>query len=590
MASGATALPPSRHPPSAARDPPSATGPHPHPAPSTSARPGEHAAAPRLVEPDFSSSDWYFSREHIEQQSPSRKDGIGLSREIYLRKSYCAFLQDLGMRLGVPQITIATSIVFCHRFFLRQSHLKNDRFMIATICMFLAGKVEETPKSLKDVIRISYESRHKKDPAQLAQFQQRYEAEKELLLVGERLVLNTLGFDLNINHPYKPLVTAIKMYGVAQQALAQVAWNFVNDGLRTSLCLQFKPHHISAGAIFLAAKFLKVKLPSTSGRPWFEEFQVTPRQLEDVSNQMLELYEQNKSAPNSRQSDEQAASVGTATSIGRRHQASGSTAVPRNQPAETRSSKKDESTVEDDRMSLDSTADAMAATPRLSPSGSTRLQNGSVEGQDHLGPGGLQDGLATLGQAQPATLENEWRAKRLRLKQEKEARGERKGGNQQVVASKEELQLELERELESAMSPSATTTRAPAEKRAAIENGMHDNFGGGARAGSPPASNGVRKRARSPELCQDPSLADNAFRQPAAAPLTLRGATAQAKHDTRSQDIALHNNKKLDWDESDTGRQKHRPCEQDRERSWGREVAQDEGRGHEDGIKIRQDH
>ena len=32
--------------------------------------------------------------------------------------------------------------------------------------------------------------------------------------------------------------------------------------LRTSLCLQFKPHHIAAGAIFLAAKFLKVKLPS----------------------------------------------------------------------------------------------------------------------------------------------------------------------------------------------------------------------------------------------------------------------------------------------------------------------------------------
>jgi hypothetical protein len=44
--------------------------------------------------------------------------------------------------------------------------------------------------------------------------------------------------------------------------------------------LQFKPHHIAAGAIFLAAKFLKVKLPSEGEKVWWQEFDVTPRQLE----------------------------------------------------------------------------------------------------------------------------------------------------------------------------------------------------------------------------------------------------------------------------------------------------------------------
>ncbi|KAL2923811.1 Cyclin-T1-5 [Bienertia sinuspersici] len=154
-----------------------------------------------------------------------------------------------------PQVTIATAIIFCHRFYLRQSHAKNDR---------------------RDV----------------------YEQQKELILLGERVVLATLGFDLNVQHPYKPLVEAIKKFKVAQNALAQVAWNFVNDGLRTSLCLQFKPHHIAAGAIFLAAKFLKVKLPSDGEKVWWQEFDVTPRQLEEVSNQMLELYEQNRAPQN----------------------------------------------------------------------------------------------------------------------------------------------------------------------------------------------------------------------------------------------------------------------------------------------------
>ena len=53
--------------------------------------------------------------------------------------------------------------------------------------------------------------------------------------------------------------------------------------LRTSLCLQFKPHHIAAGAIFLAAKFLKVKLPADGEKVWWQEFDVTPRQLEGWS-------------------------------------------------------------------------------------------------------------------------------------------------------------------------------------------------------------------------------------------------------------------------------------------------------------------
>ncbi|CAL9187554.1 unnamed protein product [Musa hybrid cultivar] len=253
----------------------------------------------RHEEDKLPGATWYLSRRDIEENSPSRRDGIDLKKETYLRKSYCTFLQDLGMRLKVPQVTIATAIVFCHRFFLRQSHAKNDRRTIATVCMFLAGKVEETPRPLKDVILVSYEIMHKKDPAAVQRIKQRevYEQQKELILLGERLVLATLGFDLNVQHPYKPLVEAIKKFKIAQNALAQVAWNFVNDGLRTSLCLQFKPHHIAAGAIFLAAKFLKVKLPSDGEKVWWQEFDVTPRQLEEISNQMLELYEQNRPAP-----------------------------------------------------------------------------------------------------------------------------------------------------------------------------------------------------------------------------------------------------------------------------------------------------
>lgn len=57
-------------------------------------------------------------------------------------------------------------------------------------------------------------------------------------------------------------------------------WCFVYFRLRSTLCLQYKPHYIAAGSLFLAAKFHNVKLPSGRGYAWWNEFDVNPRQLE----------------------------------------------------------------------------------------------------------------------------------------------------------------------------------------------------------------------------------------------------------------------------------------------------------------------
>lgn len=73
-----------------------------------------------------------------------------------------------------------------------------------------------------------------------------YEKQREVVLVGEGLVLATLGFDLNVTHPYKIVADTIKGYkeqkmdleglegakplSLNPDVLAQVAWNFLNDG------------------------------------------------------------------------------------------------------------------------------------------------------------------------------------------------------------------------------------------------------------------------------------------------------------------------------------------------------------------------
>ncbi|KAM0019096.1 putative cyclin domain-containing protein [Helianthus debilis subsp. tardiflorus] len=238
---------------------------------------------------------WYFSNKEIELHSPSRSDGIDYKHEEHLRKMYCSFLQELGIELKVPQLTIATAMMFCHRFFMRQSHAKNDWQTIASVCMFLACKSEETPRCLNEFVVVAYKLIYKWDPSASRRIREIYDKQKQLILIGERLLLHVLAFDMNIEHPYKSLVAAVKRLDVTHKDLVKVAWNFVNDWLRTSLCLQHKPHYIAAGSLFLASKIMKVKLPTSKGKTWWMEFDVSPKQLEDVIQQMTSMWEHSQS-------------------------------------------------------------------------------------------------------------------------------------------------------------------------------------------------------------------------------------------------------------------------------------------------------
>lgn len=63
---------------------------------------GTHSSSIDRVEGDTNPRAlWYFSRREIEENSPSRRDGIDLKKETYLRRSFCSFLQILGMKLKV---------------------------------------------------------------------------------------------------------------------------------------------------------------------------------------------------------------------------------------------------------------------------------------------------------------------------------------------------------------------------------------------------------------------------------------------------------------------------------------------------------
>jgi len=243
-------------------------------------------------------SPWFFTKEEL-QNTPSRRDGVSEAAEMQQRRKTCAFISDAGQKLRLPQLTIATAIVFFHRFFIRQSFKQHDRSVVAKTCLFLAGKVEETPKKLRDVITVSYALLMKtknmpKELQEIKQDSQEFWELKENILVAERILLQTIGFDLTIEHPYKHLLAYVKKIEGSKD-LAQVAWNFVNDSFRTTLCLQYQPKTVAAAAIYLASKFLKHPLPTivegSQTTPWWVLFETKVEDMRNISNQILDLYE-----------------------------------------------------------------------------------------------------------------------------------------------------------------------------------------------------------------------------------------------------------------------------------------------------------
>jgi len=141
------------------------------------------------------------------------------------------------------------------------------------------------------VLEITYRIRNQ--DKELPQESQEFWQLREQILTHELVVLQTIAFDLRVEHPYTYLLSYVK--GIqGNRQLAQVAWNFVNDGLRTALFLQFKPQLIASAAIYLASKFLKYQLPEGK-KPWWEVFDAKIEDLEEISNQILDLYESSPS-------------------------------------------------------------------------------------------------------------------------------------------------------------------------------------------------------------------------------------------------------------------------------------------------------
>ncbi|KAI8143483.1 cyclin-like protein [Fennellomyces sp. T-0311] len=230
------------------------------------------------------------SVEQIEQ-TPSRKDGISEDLEETLRNFGCEFIQSAGILLKLPQVAMATAQVLFQRFFYMASLKDFGIIEIGMGALFLGSKVEESFTRLTYVVAVyDYllrKARNQPTYPPLDAFSQRAYDLKNMIITGEMQILKRLGFNVHVQLPYGLMINYLRILGLEEdETVAGRAWNYLNDGLRSTVYATYEPATIACAAIWLACRDQAIKLPPD----WYLLFDTDLENVVNAAGQVRRVY------------------------------------------------------------------------------------------------------------------------------------------------------------------------------------------------------------------------------------------------------------------------------------------------------------
>lgn len=198
---------------------------------------------------------------------------------------------------------MATGQVLFQRFFYSKSFVQYQMETTAMSCVCLASKIEEAPRRIRDVMNVFHHIKQVRaqKPLTALPFDHQYISLKTQVIKAERRVLKELGFCVHVKHPHKLIVMYLQVLGLEKhQKVMQMAWNFMNDSLRTDVFVRYQPETIACACIYLTARKLALPLPASP--PWFGIFGASEDAIIDVCYRVFQLYRRAK--PNAERLEE----------------------------------------------------------------------------------------------------------------------------------------------------------------------------------------------------------------------------------------------------------------------------------------------
>ncbi|KAB7495802.1 Cyclin-L1, partial [Armadillidium nasatum] len=227
--------------------------------------------------------------------SPSQQDGLDPETELDLRILGCELIQTSGILLKLPQVAMATGQVLFQRFYYSKSFVRCPVEITAMACITLAWKMEVGQMEIRNVINVfnhmkQFRNGEVFDPVIL---DKNYVALKNQVIRAETRLLKELGFCCHVKLPHKISIMYLRfLLADDNKKLVQSTWNFMNDSLRTDVCVRYSPETIACSCIWLAGRQLKIPLPENP--PWYHVFGVNLSDIEKIAASIMKLYTRKK--------------------------------------------------------------------------------------------------------------------------------------------------------------------------------------------------------------------------------------------------------------------------------------------------------
>ncbi|KAL7753842.1 hypothetical protein RI367_000774 [Sorochytrium milnesiophthora] len=227
------------------------------------------------------------------ESPPSRADGVVSSLEHDLRVVGCELIQSSAVLLKLPQMVPATAQTLLQRFYFLCSMKRFGVRDIVLGSLFLASKLEESPRRPRDIINVvhyvlqSYRRRPTTDV--LDPYGTEFSELQDAMFKAEMHILKRLAFNVQVQQPYVLMINYVKALELSDHAdFAQRAWNYLNDSLRTIVHVVYQPPTIACAAILLASRGLSAPLPATS--LWCSVFDASSTDVLNAAGHILSLY------------------------------------------------------------------------------------------------------------------------------------------------------------------------------------------------------------------------------------------------------------------------------------------------------------
>ncbi|XP_031332881.1 cyclin-K-like isoform X2 [Photinus pyralis] len=237
--------------------------------------------------------NWYYDKTEL-RNTPSASNDITYETELEYRREGICLIMDGGKKLKLGSNTIATSAIYFHRFYMFHSFVNFSQYTISCTCLFLASKIDETPRRLKDVINIYH------GMLNTTQYMKFGSDPEQKVITLESILLETLQFDFDVDHPYDFLPQFSQCFIAPQEeidAVVKAAQDFTDDSLYTTIALQWEPEIVAVALLHLSAQLRELDVADWNGRSaqhenWWDLFveDIMVELLDDIAHQVLDLY------------------------------------------------------------------------------------------------------------------------------------------------------------------------------------------------------------------------------------------------------------------------------------------------------------